>query len=127
MRLGTRFDHRTIVQSNSSVDPTLGSTWVRGYHTQPVNQENPWRLLRKLDSKPCYIRLMCRMGMNLHSAAADRQTYRENTIASFRRAAAAGVSFVEFDVQVGYAADLCMVILACWPALGHTDRTRHCW
>ena len=44
--------------------------------------------------------LMRRMGMNLHSAAADRQTYRENTIASFRRAAAAGASFVEFDVQV---------------------------
>ena len=39
--------------------------------------------------------------MNLHSAAPDRQTYRENTIASFRRAAAARVSFVEFDVQVG--------------------------
>jgi glycerophosphoryl diester phosphodiesterase len=40
------------------------------------------------------------MGMNLWSATPDRQTHRENTVASFRRAAAAGVSFVEFDVQV---------------------------
>ncbi len=51
----------------------------------------------ELPSEPVVMR---RMGMNLHSAAADRQTYRENTIASFRRAAAAGASFVEFDVQV---------------------------
>ena len=39
--------------------------------------------------------------MNLWSASSDRQTHRENTVASFRRAAAAGASFVEFDVQVG--------------------------
>ena len=48
--------------------------------------------------------------MNLHSAAADRQTYRENTIASFRRAAAAGASFVEFDVQVGRTAQSCLAM-----------------
>ena len=47
--------------------------------------------------------VVSRMGMNLWSATADRQTHRENTVASFRRAAAAGVSFVEFDVQVSRA------------------------
>jgi len=51
--------------------------------------------------------------MNLHSAAADRQTYRENTIASFRRAAAAGASFVEFDVQVGNIAHPCLIDDVC--------------
>ena len=45
-----------------------------------------------------------RMRTNLYSASADRQTHRETTIASFRRAAAAGVSFVEFDVQVEHRA-----------------------
>lgn len=34
-----------------------------------------------------------------HSSPGCR-TYRENTVASFRRAASAGASFVEFDVQV---------------------------
>ena len=51
--------------------------------------------------------------MNLHSAAADRQTYRENTIASFRWAAAAGASFVEFDVQVGRTAQSCLAMDVC--------------
>ena len=43
---------------------------------------------------------ICRMGENLGNSDSNRRTYRENTIASFRRAASAGASFVEFDVQV---------------------------
>ena len=40
------------------------------------------------------------MGENLSSTGSGRRTYRENTVASFRRAAGAGAAFVEFDVQV---------------------------
>lgn len=40
----------------------------------------------------------CRMGMNLRHPDTI-PTYRENTVESFLRAAEAGATFVEFDVQ----------------------------
>lgn len=47
------------------------------------------------------------MGMNMrHPDRPAVPTYRENTVASFLRAAEAGATFVEFDVQVGVRTDL---------------------
>lgn len=48
-----------------------------------------------------HLTLLCRMGVNMPATADPRPNqYRENTLLSFKQAAANGASFVEFDVQV---------------------------